>query len=153
MTRTASDAMNGRVSPIHTRIGAVLEAKTISISIDRNWRGVYQAIRHPEQFPKWASGLSNSTLEPDGDRWRAQGPEGPVLITFTGHNEFGVMDHWVDLGGGRVVYVPLRVVENGDAAEVLITLFRQPDMSDAAFEQDENTIRRDLVALKSMVES
>jgi hypothetical protein len=37
---------------------AVLEARTISISINRNWNGVYETIWRPEDFPKWASGLS-----------------------------------------------------------------------------------------------
>jgi hypothetical protein len=73
-----------------------------------------------------------------GEIWTAQGPEGPIQIRFTDRNEFGVMDHWVDLGGGRVVYVPLRIVANGSGAEVLLTLFRQPEMSDAKFAQDQD---------------
>jgi hypothetical protein len=128
------------------------EAKTIGISIDRNWRELYETIWRPEDFPKWASGLSNSSLEKCGDRWRAGGSEGPVMISFTDHNAFGVMDHWVDLGGGRVVYVPMRVVENGKGAEVLLTLFRQPDMSDAKFAEDQIWVRRDLSALKALAE-
>jgi hypothetical protein len=74
------------------------------------------------------------------------------MISFTDHNAFGVMDHWVDLGGGRVVYVPMRVVENGKGAEVLLTLFRQPDMSDAKFAEDQIWVRRDLSALKALAE-
>ena len=130
----------------------MLDARTISISIDRDWREVYEAIWRPEDFPKWASGLSNASLEKKGDVWRAAGPEGPVTIRFTGHNAFGVMDHWVDPGGGRIVYVPLRVVENGTGAEVILTLFRQPDMTDAKFAEDEAWVTRDLAALKRLVE-
>ena len=130
----------------------MLDARTISISIDRDWREVYAAIWRPEDFPKWASGLSNASLEKKGDAWRAAGPEGPVTIRFTGHNAFGVMDHWVDPGGGRIVYVPLRVVENGTGAEVILTLFRQPDMTDAKFAEDEAWVTRDLAALKRLVE-
>jgi hypothetical protein len=130
----------------------MLHAKTISVSIARDWRELYEAIWRPETFPRWASGLSNSPLESDGDEWRAQGVEGSIRIRFTPHNEHGVMDHWVDLGGGRMVFVPLRVIANGDGAEVLLTLFRQPDMSDAKFAEDEAWVRRDLLALKALAE-
>ena len=101
----------------------------------------------------WASGLSHGPMEPDGAGWRAQGPEGPIRITFTPQNSFGVMDHWVDLGGGRVVYVPLRIVANEEGSEVVLTLFRQPGMSDGTFAADEAWIRRDLAKLKALAES
>jgi hypothetical protein len=116
----------------------MLESITIGISIDRDWRDLYEAIWRPAAFPSWASGLSNASLVRQGEIWTAQGPEGPIQIRFTDRNEFGVMDHWVDLGGGRVVYVPLRIVANGSGAEVLLTLFRQPEMSDAKFAQDQD---------------
>jgi hypothetical protein len=130
----------------------MLEAKTISVSINYNWRELYETFWRPENFPKWASGLSNSSLEKDGENWKAQGPEGPIRIKFTGRNGLGVMDHWVDLGGGRVIYVPLRVVENESGADVLLTLFRQPEMTDAKFEEDGEWVKRDLLALKALAE-
>jgi hypothetical protein len=130
----------------------MLEAKTISVSINCNWRDLYEAFWKPETFPKWASGLSNSSLEKAGEDWKARGPEGPIRIKFTDYNPFGVMDHWVDLGQGRVIYVPLRVVENDKGAEVLLTLFRQPEVTDSKFAEDEDWVKRDLLALKALVE-
>jgi len=56
------------------------------------------------------------------------------------------------LGDGSVIYVPLRVISNGDGAEVLLTLFRQPGMSDAKFAADAEWIGRDLRALKTLIE-
>jgi hypothetical protein len=129
-----------------------MDAETISVSINCNWRDLYETFRRPETFPEWAAGLSNSSLEQDGDDWKARGPEGPIRIKFSDKNEFGVMDHWVDLGGGRVIYVPLRVVENDNRAEVLLTLFRQPEMTDAKFAEDREWVRRDLLALKALAE-
>lgn len=129
----------------------MLESRTINISINRNWKEVYEAIWRPEDFPKWASGLSQSSLTQDGDAWKAAGPEGEVRIVFTGHNAYGVMDHHVDAGNGEDIYVPMRVIRNGDGAEVLLTLFRQPDMSDAKFDEDAEWVKRDLLALKALV--
>ncbi len=127
------------------------ESRTICIQIDRDWKEVYEAIWRPEDFPKWASGLSQSSLTQDGDAWRAVGPEGEVRIAFTEHNAYGVMDHHVDAGDGRTVHVPMRVVRNGDGAEVQLTLFRQPDMSDAKFDEDAAWVKRDLQSLKAFV--
>ncbi len=42
----------------------------------------------------------------------------------------------------------LRVIENGDGAEVMLTLFRQPGMSDEDFARDAKWITRDLRALR-----
>ncbi len=132
----------------------MLESRTLSISIDRNWREVYDAVWRPQDFPKWASGLSTSPLEPDeGGWWRTQGPAGPIRIRFTDHNAFGVMDHHVDPGSNAEIYVPLRIVANGEGAEVLFTLFRQPGMSDEIFATDADWIARDLAALKAVVMS
>jgi len=46
------------------------------------------------------------------------------------------MDHYVDVCNGTIIYVPLRIIQNGEGAEVLLTLFRQMDMSDAKFAAD-----------------
>jgi hypothetical protein len=126
----------------------MLPSRTYSISIGRDWRDLYQAIWRPETFPKWASGLSESDLREEDGKWLADGPEGVITIRFTPHNDYGVMDHWVDVGEGKEVHVPLRVIQNGEGAEVMLTLFRQPGMDDEMFARDAKWISRDLRALK-----
>jgi len=129
----------------------MLPSRTYSISIDRDWRDLYEAIWRPEVFPKWASGLSESDLREEDGKWLADGPEGAITIRFTPHNDYGVMDHWVDTGEGKEVHVPLRVIQNGEGAEVMLTLFRQPGMDDEMFARDAKWINRDLRALKDFV--
>ena len=127
----------------------MLESHTVSISIQRPWNEVYEAIWRPKSFPTWASGLTTSTLcaQPDGS-WRAQGPAGSATIRFTAHNPFGVMDHRIRIADGTEVYVPMRVIDNQDGADVALTLFCQPGMSRERFLQDIDWVRRDLVALR-----
>jgi hypothetical protein len=74
-----------------------------------------------------------------------------VILRFTPQNAFGVMDHTVCLRGGAEIHVPMRVVANGDGAEVMLTLFRQPGVSVEAFEHDANWVRRDLAQLRDML--
>jgi len=130
----------------------MLPARTYSVLIERDWRELYEHIWRPEFFANWASGLAESDLRQSGDAWLADGPEGPIRIRFTGHIDHGVMDHFVDLGDGRVIHIPLRVVQNGEGAEVMLTLFRQPEMTDEKFAADAKWIARDLRALKQLLE-
>lgn len=130
----------------------MLPARTFSIAIDQDWQALYDKVWQPEFYPRWASGLARSGLRKDGDRWIADGPDGPIHIRFTPHNRFGVMDHYVDLGADVEIYVPLRIIQNGNGAEVMLTLFHQPDMDAERFSADIDWVNRDLQALKRLVE-
>ena len=129
----------------------MLESRTLSIAIGKPWTEVYESIWRPENFPQWASGLSKGSLAKDGNRWRVEGPTGTVRIRFTDHNPFGVMDHYVDTGNGPEIYVPLRVIANREGAEILLTLFRQPGMSEKQFLTDVEWVNRDLSALATLM--
>jgi hypothetical protein len=129
----------------------MLESRTVGISIARGWRDVYDSVWRPEDFPKWAAALSRSPLIRDGEIWRTQGPDGPIAIRFTDRNAFGIMDHYVDAGVGVEIYVPMRIIANGEGSEVMLTLFRQPDMSEAKFAADAQWVAQDLQALKDLV--
>jgi hypothetical protein len=129
-----------------------MQAQTISVFIELPWQEVYEAIWRPEVFARWATGLSAAGLHDDNGVWRAKGPGGgDAILRFTGHNAFGVMDHTVVLRSGAEIYVPMRVVANGDGAEVMLTLFRQPGVSVEAFEHDANWVRRDLAQVRDML--
>jgi hypothetical protein len=125
----------------------MMQSMTISVSIERDWRDLYEAIWRPEAFQRWASGLAESTLTRNGDAWTVRGPAGDVSIRFTPHNAYGVMDHTVTLANGDEVHVPLRVIRNGQGADVALTLFRQPGMSEDKFAADADWVRRDLATL------
>ena len=47
----------------------------------------------------------------------------------------------VHLGEGRVVYVSLRIVANQESSVVMLTLFRQPQMSAERFAEDEAWVK------------
>jgi hypothetical protein len=126
-------------------------AAAITISIDRPWQDVYDAIWRPEAFPAWAAGLSRAKLVPDGESWIGETPTGRIHIRFTGHNPFGIMDHWVDTGTGPEIYVPLRVVANGNGAEVTMTLFHLPHMTAAECATDAAAMAADLRTLRALL--
>ena len=130
-----------------------MPARIIHIGIARDWRAVYRFASQPRNMPQWASGLA-SGLTPDGDDWIADGgPLGSIHIHFSPPNDFGIIDHVVTLGTGVSVVNALRVVANGDGAEVMFTLLRQPEMTDAQFEADAAHIAKDLATLKDLLEN
>jgi len=129
------------------------ESRHISIRIHKPAPEVYAFARPPENFPKWAAGLGED-LTRDGDQWIAHGPGGDVRVRFSPENPYGVLDHWVTLADGTELFVPLRVIANGDGAEVILTLYRPPNMyDDAAFDRDAAVVARDLAKLKALLEA
>jgi hypothetical protein len=131
-----------------------MEALTVSVSIERPLSAVYEFTSVPENFPTWASGLGSSLERTSKGEWVAETPEGRVTIRFSEPNRLGVLDHTVIPAPGLEIYVPLRVVANGDAgSEVLLTLFRQPGMSDEKFAADAEWVLSDLQKLKALLEA
>jgi hypothetical protein len=73
-------------------------------------------------------------------------------VRFVERNKYGVLDHYVSIRSRAEVYVPMRVFPNGEGAEVLLTVFRQPGTSEQKFAEDTQWVRRDLEALKDLLE-
>ncbi|MDK4703641.1 SRPBCC family protein [Rhizobium sp. CNPSo 4062] len=130
---------------------STMNAKIVHISIDRDWREVYDYASRPENMPFWASGLA-SGLTQDGNDWIAEGALGTARVRFAPRNDFGVIDHWVTLKSDLQVYNALRVVPNGDGCEVMFTVLQLPGMEAAQFAADAAHVMHDLKTLKELME-
>ncbi|MEU1226106.1 SRPBCC family protein [Streptomyces sp. NPDC005828] len=129
------------------------ESRHVSISIDRSVAEVYAYASDPVNLPAWAHGLGKS-IEKVGDEWVADSsPLGRVTVRFVPRNDLGVLDHDVTLPSGQTVYNPVRVIADETGSEVVFTLRRRPEMSDAEFERDADTVAADLARLKGLLES
>jgi hypothetical protein len=127
------------------------EARHLSVSIECAPAQAYAWLSVPENFPQWAAGLATS-LRQVGGEWIAETPFGAMKIVFSPPNEFGVLDHRVYPESGGEIDVPLRVVPNGNGCELVLTLFRMPDMTDEKFAADAELVRRDLRFAKKLLE-
>ena len=105
------------------------------MTIERSPAEVYAFVSDPNNLPKWASGLNAA-----------------VKVRFVERNAYGVLDHYVKANADPEVYMPMRVFPNGEGAEVLLTVFRQPGMTEEKFIDDTKWVRRDLEALKELLE-
>lgn len=129
----------------------MLPSHTLSVTITRHWLDLYETIWKPDYFPKWVSQLGDAPLQAEGSYWRAKGAEGVLKVRFTGHNSYGVMDHWIDNGFGKEIYMPMRIVPNQEGAQVLLTFFRQPFTSDEKFQQELAVLQQNLQRLYQRV--
>lgn len=130
---------------------SLLEVRHVSVSVRRPVDEVYRFASNPENLPRWASGLGGS-IRKEGGAWIADGPMGTVRVRFSALNGLGVLDHEVVLPTGETFHYPMRVVANGAGSEVVFTLFRSPATTDEKFAQDAEWIRKDLEALKALLE-
>jgi len=127
------------------------KSRHISVSIKQSADQVYEFASNPENLPKWASGLSGSIKNVNGD-WVAESPMDKVKIEFAVQNIFGVLDHDITLSSGEKFYNPMRVFPNNDGSELIFTLYLRPGMTDQVFAEDAATVAKDLQKLKILLE-
>jgi hypothetical protein len=127
------------------------ESRYISEWIDRPAAEVYEYASDPANLPQWALGLGSSVEKVD-DRWFVETSEGRVGFAFAAPNEYGVLDHYVTLASGEVVYNPMRVIADKSGCEVVVTLRRPAGMSDEDFQSDAGAVAADLTRLKHLLE-
>ncbi len=128
-----------------------MQSKTITVSISVPAQDVYAFASNPANLPRWATSFIDSVAERNGE-WIAATAIGELRFRFAPKNEFGILDHFVKAPEGPEIYVPMRVIANGDESEVIFTLFQTPGMSDEHFEDDSKMVERDLLSLKRAVE-
>jgi hypothetical protein len=129
----------------------IYPSKTLTVTVACPPEQVYAFVSNPERLPHWATGLCKAVSRV-GDEWIAETADGEVRVRFADPNQYGVLDHVVILPSRESVHVPMRVVPNGAGSEVLFTLFQLPGMTDDKFAEDAEMVRRDLLALKQLLE-
>ncbi|TDK38691.1 SRPBCC family protein [Rhizobium deserti] len=129
-----------------------MSARMIHVTIEKPWKEVYAFARAPENLPQWASGLATG-ISREGEEWIVDGgPIGQVRVRFAADNEFGIIDHTVTMEDGSSVFNPLRVMPNGNGAELIFTLFWHAGLDAEGFEADAAHVLKDLQTLKTLVE-
>jgi len=117
-------------------------SRHISLWIDAAPEAVYAFASDRAELPRWAAGLADPALA-DAD------------VEFAPENPFGVLDHVVRLPSGDQVYNPMRVIPAGigePRCEVVFTLRRRRDVTDADFEADAAAVAADLRTLRGLIE-
>lgn len=126
-----------------------MRSRHISTVIPAPANEVYAFAAEPRNLPRWAAGLAQSAVQMRGDELIASSPMGEVVVRFVPRNEFGVLDHAVELPTGTIVTNPLRVLAHPDGSEVIFTV-RQIELTDDEFERDCDMVAADLGRLRDI---
>ena len=129
------------------------DVKIVSQPVTASADAVYAFAHQRQNLHLWASGLASADIEQEGDHWAADSPMGRIQIKMAQKNTFGVLDHDVTTPDGTTTHNAFRVSPVGESSSVLtFAVLRQKGADDAAFEKDAAHVRKDLQALKALVE-
>lgn len=110
---------------------------------------VYSFASDPANLHLWAGGLASAPVRVEDGVVVVESPMGEVRVRFVARNDFGVLDHDVELPNGTVVTNPMRVFAHPEGAEVVFTV-RQLGMSESEFAADCAAVAADLERLEKM---
>lgn len=131
----------------------MLQSKTISIQIHRDYAEVYEFLASPRNLMKWSAGMGPSFDLISGTDWMVERAEGPIVITFAEPNAHGILDHVLTPLEGQPQTVRMRVFPNGAGAEIVYTMFQSEGVSDEQFASDAEWVLSDFGALQSLLEA
>jgi len=102
-------------------------------------------------LPRWAIGFAKAVRPIDGG-WIVTTGQGEVPTTISANHHVGTVDFRMEPAPGSTAMAYVRVIPNGDGAEVIFTQLQQPGVTDEMFEQLVAAVAHELMALKSLVE-
>jgi hypothetical protein len=127
------------------------KAVVVSQAVDVSAEAAYAFASRMENLPLWASGLAKGIDQRDG-KWFADSPMGEVEVAMVPVNPFGVLDHDVTLPNGVSVHNAFRVTPCGEGCLLSFVVPRLAGVSQESFDADIALVRRDLAALKELLE-
>lgn len=136
---------------------STLPTAVVTVTIDAPLPTVAGYLADPARNHEWATEFFAGPLTPAGDgEWLADVPMmgGPVRYRHDADPAHGILDVYLaprDTDFGPPL--PVRIVPNGDGADVMYVLTRFPGTPDEAWEQGLASMRRELEHLKTRLES
>ena len=121
-------------------------SRIISITVEKKTGDTFDAILQvpPKMIP-------DAQMNDDG-WWSFTGPYGKAKLKFNENKSLGVLDHqYVDEKSSWDV--PMRVVPSGDFSEIMITLNKPDELTDAQFDERVSEIDEMFNTMKNIIES
>lgn len=136
---------------------STLITQTVSVTIDAAPAQVSADLMEAESHPEWGTEFFSGGAEDLGDgSWRVNIPMmgGEARMRIDGDEALGVIDMYLAPEGVPFgAPLPVRVVPNGDGADVLFTLTRFPQQTDEEWEAGVASMGRELINLKERHET
>lgn len=129
----------------------------IKQTIDAPLEAVVAVLADGTRHPEWGTTFFSSPAERIGeDEYRSTSPlmGGPITYRIDAHPDLGVLDLYLAREGEPYRQpLPVRVVRNGDGADVLFVLSQSPQQSDEYFAQAVAGMGEELANLRDQLEA
>lgn len=129
-----------------------MRAATRSITIQRSPDQVFAFVSNPANLPLWSKSFCLSVYQENG-QWMLETPEGPVKIRIAVHRQLRIADQFLSPAPGVEIMIPMRVVPNGNASELIMTLFQPEHLSEEDYANEVALIEQEMNLLKQLLES
>src|SRR5579883_2339289 len=141
------------VNPPMDRPRALARAITKQVSIDRDVSSVFAFVANLANWPRFAIvNVKSVSKRPGEDWWDMITPRGAARLRIRPVASLGILDHdFVDPQASWTV--PARVVPNGAEAELSMTLFQPPGLTDEECDAQMKLMDVELVRLEEILEA
>ena len=131
-----------------------MRAATRSITISRPSQEVFDFISAPQNLPLWSQSLCQSVSQNEYGGWLIHTPDQhQIPLEIRSDIRTGVIDQILSPGPDIQMFIPGRVLSNGYYAEFVLTLFQPDEISEAAYQNEIQTIEFELLTLKGVLET
>jgi hypothetical protein len=133
----------------------MLNSVVITVSIARPYAEVYDFCADPMNFGR-RNALPGAEMEPvGGTDYKVELPQGRRIMRFMRRNPYGILDYEVfnEDGTADGPLRPLRLVRNESGADLQMTWFHLPSLTNERFASEVEWVRSDLLRLKSFLEA
>src|SRR5262245_57417277 len=111
-----------------------MRTNTQSVGIDANPAHVFELVSDLARLPRWAIGFAKDIRRENGDWTVTTASAAEVSIRVEADASLGVVDYFMSPAPGEELPARTRVLENGDGAEYVFTMFQPPGMSEEMFD-------------------
>lgn len=128
---------------------------TRAVTIQRPFAVVAGYLSNPLTYSAWATKyFTGPVVEVDQDTYRVPTVAGERRLRVVMDVERGIFDIYLaPLDQAFSYALPVRVLANGDGADVLFTLTREPELTDSEWDESLLALEHELHEIKRQLES
>jgi len=130
----------------------VERSETLSIAMRVPFDRAWAFLTDPTRLHLWTVDFALAPPEPRGDTFRVRTPRGELDLFIRADHDTGVIDFHFGRDG-QFRCSPSRLLRTGDGVLYLFTQFEPPGATPGQFENLVANVRKELVILKSLLET
>jgi hypothetical protein len=129
-----------------------VQAETTTTVINRSRDEVFTYLNEIRNITEWASDLAQELNVANG-RHKVVTPEGELFLTYDSHPDLGLIDMWAGPTEDLMAPLAVRVLPLQDRYSVVtMTLTRPPDLDDAGYAKQLESLTWESANLKQLLE-